>query len=126
MFDKELVIEILNQVLSATNKVIVRFNPIGNVEDFTNSPEGMEKLDAICMQLIAIGESLKNIDKITDNKLLMQYPEIDWKGAKAMRDIITHHYFDVDSEVVYDVCKNKIPPLSKTIEKIIASLNQLK
>lgn len=70
MFDKELVIEILNQVLSATKKVIVRFNPIGDVEDFTNSPEGMEKLDAICMQLIAIGESLKNIDKITNNKFL--------------------------------------------------------
>lgn len=70
MFDKEFVIEILNQVLSATKKVIVRFNPIGDVEDFTNSPEGMEKLDAICMQLIAIGESLKNIDKITNNKLL--------------------------------------------------------
>lgn len=126
MFDRELVIEILNQILNATRKITVRFDPINDIEDFTNTPEGMEKLDAICMQLIAIGESLKNIDKITSNVLLPRYPEIDWKGAKAMRDIITHHYFDIDSEVVYDVCENKISPLSKSIEKIISDLNHSK
>jgi uncharacterized protein with HEPN domain len=38
----------------------------------------MEKLDAICMQLIAIGESLKNIDKITDKTLLDKYPQADF------------------------------------------------
>jgi len=37
----------------------------------------MEKLDAICMQLIAIGEGLKNVDKITDNSLLHQYPDVN-------------------------------------------------
>ena len=35
------------------------------------------------MQLIAIGESLKNIDKITNKELLEKYPQIDWKGAKV-------------------------------------------
>jgi len=34
---------------------------------FTNSHYGVEKLDSICMLFIAIGESLKNIDKITQN-----------------------------------------------------------
>ncbi len=41
------------------------------------------------MQLIAIGESLKHIDKLTNNTLLKNYPEIDWKAVKGMRDIIT-------------------------------------
>lgn len=90
MFDKELVLDILNQILNATQKVITRFTPIETAEDFTNSPEGMEKLDSICMQLMAIGESLKNFDKITNKTLLTRYPEIDWKGAKGLRDIITH------------------------------------
>ena len=43
--------------------------------------------------LIAIGESLKNLDKITGGSLLAKYPEVDWKGAKGARDIISHHYF---------------------------------
>jgi uncharacterized protein with HEPN domain len=122
MCDKELVQDILNQILDATQKVITRFTPIQTVEDFTNSPEGMEKLDSICMQLIAIGESLKNIDKITNKTLLPKYPEIDWKGAKGLRDIITHQYFDIDAEEIFLVCKKHIPPLSETIKKIINDL----
>ncbi len=119
MYDKELVQDILNQILDATQKVITRFTPIQTVEDFTNSPEGMEKLDSICMQLMAIGESLKNIDKITNRTLLAKYPEIDWTGVKGLRDIITHQYFDIDAEEIFFVCKEHIPPLSKSIKKII-------
>ena len=58
-----------------------RFELINSADDFTDSEAGMEKLDAICMQLIAIGESLKNLVKVTDHKLLPSYPEVDWKKA---------------------------------------------
>lgn len=74
------------------------------------------------MMLIAIGESLKNLDKITDGELLKRYPDIDWTGAKGMRDIISHHYFDLNAEVVYDVCKTKLPQLNATIENISSDL----
>ena len=94
----------------------------GSVEGFTNSEAGLEKLDAICMQLIAAGESLKNLDRVTDNKLLPKYPEIDWKKIKGMRDIITHHYFDVDADLIYDVCANHVGDLAKTIQRIINDL----
>ncbi|KAA3597111.1 MAG: DUF86 domain-containing protein [Calditrichaeota bacterium] len=122
MYDKELVTDILKQILDATQKVIFRFKPIKTFKDFTNSPEGMEKLDSICMQLIAIGESLKNIDKITNKNLLIEYPEVDWKGAKGLRDIITHHYFDIDAEEIFWVCEKHIPLLAETIKKIIGDL----
>ena len=79
----------------------------------------MEKLDAICMQLIAIGESLKNLDKVTKSSLLKNYQQVDWKKTKGMRDIISHHYFDLNAEAIFDVCKNHIERLSHTIEKII-------
>ena len=74
------------------------------------------------MLIIAIGESLKNVDKITNNEPLPKYPEIDWKGVKGMRDIITHHYFDIDEEEIFWVCKHKIKPLSNTIGKMIEDL----
>ncbi len=35
------------------------------------------------MMLIVIGESLKNLDKITEGKLLPLYPEVDWKKPKG-------------------------------------------
>lgn len=122
MYDKELVRGILALILKSTDTVMFRFTPVKRVSDFTDSQAGMEKLDAICMQLIAIGESLKNVDKVTGGSLLNNYPEISWKGAKAMRDIISHHYFEIDAEVIYDVCKNKIKPLHDAIAAMLEDL----
>ncbi len=119
MYDKELGLEVLKQLQKAAETLLERFEPIKSVSDYTDSPQGMEKLDAVCMLLIAIGESLKNLDKITNGSLLPQYPEIDWKKAKGLRDIISHQYFDVNAEAIYDVCNTKIKPLSDMIRKII-------
>ncbi len=119
-----LVLETLKQIAQAAERILFRFSKIPNLDYFLSSDEGHEKLDAFCMQLIAIGESLKHIDKLTNNELLKQYPEIDWKAVKGMRDIITHHYFDLDAEAVYDVCQNDIKPLLNTINQIIKDTEQ--
>lgn len=75
-------------------------------------------MNSICMMmLIVIGEALKKLDKETDHALLSQYPGVDWKKAKGMRDIITHHYADINAETVLFTCEKKIPGLLDTIEK---------
>jgi uncharacterized protein with HEPN domain len=104
MFDKELVLSILKQIADALSKIIYRIKNIKSAEDFTNSPKGMEKLDSICMLFIAIGES------------------VDWKGLKGFRDIISHHYFDIDADEVFWICANELKPLTKTINIIIKEL----
>lgn len=122
MYDKDLVREILSQIHSALDTISDRFAPVKSTEDFTSTAHGKEKLDAICMQLIATGEALKNLDKVTNHMLLVNYPEINWKGAKAMRDIISHHYFDIDAEIIFEVCQNKIQPLRDAIKRMLDSL----
>ncbi|MDD3044567.1 MAG: DUF86 domain-containing protein [Candidatus Delongbacteria bacterium] len=122
MFDLELAREILKNISESLNKIVFRFEGINSSEDFLTSPAGSEKLDSICMQLIVIGESLKNLDKITENNLLVKYPEIEWTKVKGLRDIISHHYFDVNEDAIFDICKNKIPPLAETIDKMILEL----
>jgi len=118
MFDKELVLEILRQTEVAAETIMNRFEPIKSVSDFTDSPAGMEKMDSICMLLIVIGEALKNLDKKTDGVLLVKYPEIDWKKAKGMRDILTHHYSEVNADAVFNTCREKIAPLAAVVRKI--------
>ena len=60
---------------------------------------------------------------LTEKKLLSRYPEMDWKGVMGMRDIIAHHYFDLDAEIVYDVIKNDLPKLRNILQRIINELN---
>ena len=124
MHDTELALQILLQIKGAAKTILWRFSAIHHADDFTGSNEGKEKLDAICMQLIAIGESLKKIDAVTNYSLLIKYPQIEWKKAMGLRDIITHHYFDINAEAIFDVCKTKIEPLLSTIEKMISDMQK--
>jgi uncharacterized protein with HEPN domain len=124
MHNRELVLEILTQIYDSAQKVIKRFEPIKSTNEFTDSESGMEKLDAICMQLIVIGEALKNLDKITDDSLLPNYPQIDWKKVKGMRDIISHHYFDIDAEAIFKVCTDHIEQLAEAIKKIMKDVRE--
>ncbi len=123
MSDHQLAVEILSQVLAAAERILTRFKAVKSSSFFLDSEEGLEKLDAICMQLIAIGESLKNLDKVAGPELLARYPQVDWKSAKGMRDIISHHYFDLDAEAVFDVCKVNLPQMIPVLKQILADVD---
>jgi uncharacterized protein with HEPN domain len=122
MCDVELVNEVLRQILEAGKRIERRFSLVRHPEDFLANDEGIDRLDAICMMLITIGENLKNLDKLTNRTLLARYPGVDWRGAKGARDIISHHYFDLNAEAVFGICKNDIPTLTATVEKMIEDL----
>ena len=118
MFDKGLIKDILTQVIESVDIAEERCNFANSEDDFLDTKEGLEKLDAICMKLIGIGESLKKIDKITDRKLLALYPQIEWKKVIGIRDFISHHYFDLDADIIYGICKDHIGVLKDTLKKI--------
>jgi len=124
LFDKLLVTEILQQIIIAGERVSGRSKEINTAEDFLVDERGLEKLDSICMQLIAIGESLKNLDKITHHELLSKYSAIEWQKAMGLRDIISHHYFDINSEIIYDVCKHEIPALIMEVNHILKDIEK--
>lgn len=83
MSDPELVQEIISQIFEATSRIERRFSSIDLPEDFLASEEGIDKLDGICMMLIAIGESLKNLDKVTSGKLLSSILKSTGRVPKA-------------------------------------------
>ena len=113
--DIAMVYETLKNIDTAITRLQERSVEIQSVNDYLTSPTGMEKLDAACMVLIALGESVKTLDKLTDKKLLPTYPSIDWKGVMGVRDIIAHHYFEVDPDAVFDIIKNDLNPLKEAI-----------
>ncbi len=85
-------------------------------DDYYRSPEGMKNLAASCMLIEAIGEGVKQIDKFTDSKLLIERPEIPWKDVIGIRNHIAHGYFDIDGDIVFDVVKNNLDSLQEAIE----------
>ena len=111
-----MVYETLKNIEIAINRLEERNVQVHSVNDYLLSPWGMEKLDAACMVIIAIGESVKTLDKLTDKELLPTYPSIDWKKIMGARDIIAHHYFEVDADEVFSIIKNDLSPLKEAIQ----------
>lgn len=122
MHDEELLYYSLKRIASTIERIINNSQAIDDSQYYVLSPAGMERLESTCMLLLAIGESIKGIDKMTRKQLLPNYPEVDWKGAMGIRDIIAHHYFDIDESIVFDVVKNKLPGMLETINKMIEEL----
>lgn len=119
MFDKELIQSILRKIQKALETILQRAETIHTSNDFLTTPSGVERLESICMLLIAIGESVKQIDKLTNKTWLTSYPEVDWKGVMGMRDIIAHHYFDIDAGIVLEVIKDQLPVVKSTIDRML-------
>ena len=121
---QEVALQILKQVEEAIERIKLRTEPICCADDFLLTPIGMEKLESTCMLLLAIGESLKNLDKVTEGKLLPTYPSIPWKEVKGLRDIIAHHYFDIDAEEIWIIIKDELPPLLNAVRFFIQKLGK--
>lgn len=121
---KSLIIEsLLKKILQTVERILANSEAITSPSFYLLTSSGMERLESTCMLLIAIGEGVKGVDKLTEKKLLSHYPEMDWKGVMGMRDIIAHHYFDLDAEIVYDMIKNDLPKLKDVLQQIIYELN---
>ena len=82
--------------------------------------EGMKNLAASCMLIEAIGEGVKQIDRLTQSRLLIERPEIPWQDVIGIRNHIAHGYFDIDGDIVLDVIKNNLDDLLAAIEYFIA------
>ena len=112
----QMVYETLNNISLAITRLEERSLNIHSVDDYLLSPSGMEKLDAACMVIIALGEAVKTLYKLTEKKLLPTYPSLDWKKVMGARDIMAHHYFEVDADEVFSIIKNDLEPLKQAID----------
>ena len=113
----------LQPVLTALERIPRRCAAISEPSDFTADEAGLDRMDGICMILIAAGEEFKNIDKDTGGKLFPRYPQGQWRGAMGLRDVLAHGYFDVDTEQLFTICKERVPVRIEGMQKMIGELS---
>ncbi|WP_457596291.1 HepT-like ribonuclease domain-containing protein [Hydrogenimonas sp.] len=114
----DLVADILGDTIEALEITKKRCEYAHSPDDFLETEIGREKLDSICMKLIAVGESIKKIDRLSNGTLFEKYPDIPWKKVKGIRDFLSHHYFDLDAEMIFSICQKHLNPLIEALKQI--------
>lgn len=71
--------------------------------------------DAVIRNLEVIGEAAKHLPD--EAKAAM--PDIEWAKAAAFRDVIAHHYFGLNVDVVWDVVRTKIPEIARSTDALL-------
>lgn len=63
--------------------------------------------DAVLFNLQVIGEAVKKFPAEASAAL----PEADVAGPARLRDLIAHHYFALDAEIIWEVATSHVPRL---------------
>lgn len=71
--------------------------------------------DILIRRVEVIGEAVKHLPK----DFTTQHSEIPWKNIAGMRDMLIHHYFEVDYNLLWTTVSEIIPPFKKQIEELL-------
>ena len=72
---------------------------------------------AVLYDFIIMGEAARNIPNEVQNR----YPQIAWLPMRDMRNVMTHEYFQVDLEIVWDSIHNDLSSLTSQLQDLLKS-----
>lgn len=84
--------------------------------DYKRFKNDYKTVDAVIRNFEIIGEASRSLNDSFKNK----YPEVPWKEMYYLRNRISHEYFGVDYEIIWDVAINDLPSNKLQIDSILA------
>ena len=70
---------------------------------------------AIVRLLEIVGEASKRVSAEARDSL----PSVPWKMIAGTRDRLIHGYFDVDPDIVWNICRNDLPALVDQLKRAL-------
>jgi uncharacterized protein with HEPN domain len=101
----------LEDMLLSMNRVAEYINGLSFIE----FKHDYKTVDAVIRNFEVIGEASKNLPKEIKDK----YPMVPWEEMYLMRNKISHEYFGIDYEILWDIASNYLPENKSQIEEIL-------
>ncbi len=103
----------LRDMLESTEKII-RYVQSKTEEEFLSNDL---LVDAVIWNIHIIGEAVRTIP----HEVRERYPSVPWKEMNRMRNILSHHYFGLQYNIIWNVASEKAPELRGYLIAIIAA-----
>jgi uncharacterized protein with HEPN domain len=99
-----------DDILTAIGRIIEYTQGYG----FIDFKHDYRTVDAVIRNFEVIGEAVKNIPL----EIKEQNPGVPWNEMYALRNRVSHAYFGIDYEIIWDIITNHLPDNRRQIEKI--------
>lgn len=109
-------IDYLRDILTAIDDARSFIDSI-DLDDFQASKE---KQYAVIRALEIVGEAAAQIPA----EIRTAYPTIPWREIVGMRNVVIHNYFGVDEAVIWRTVQEDLPPLKRSIKRILKDLSR--
>ncbi len=98
---------------------------IDRIQTETASGEDVFRADArlqvwVLYHLQVIGEACRNLS----SSLRSRFPDPIWTKAIGLRNILVHHYFEIDHELVWQVVETDLPPFRGLVESVLDQISK--
>ena len=82
---------------------------------FAKFKKDYKTVDAVIRNFEVIGEASKNLSAEIKDK----YTDIPWAEMYLLRNRVSHEYFGIDYEIIWDIANNYLPQNRIQIEEIL-------
>ncbi|MEO5345752.1 MAG: DUF86 domain-containing protein, partial [Magnetococcus sp. YQC-9] len=63
--------------------------------------------DAVVFNLLIVGEAIKHVLDAVKREM----PEVEWSMVARFRDLVAHHYFALDPDLVWEIATDRMAVL---------------
>lgn len=70
---------------------------------------------AVAFEMAVIGEATRHIPA----QVQARYPHIAWAKMRAMRNVVIHEYFRMDTSVLWQTATSNLPPLVPLLREVL-------
>lgn len=103
---------ILLSMLETVEKIIRYTSNYHSAEELYQNDRDF---DAAMKNFIVIGEE---VGKLTD-ELKSKNEQIDWQKIYSLRNIIAHHYFGINVDIVWQIIRTDLPKLKDDLTTLL-------
>lgn len=83
--------------------------------------EEMMAFDALLYRLLVIGEAVKALPP----ELLDREPKVPWSGVARLRDLLAHHYYRVDPQIIRRTVDAPLQDLQEAARRLLELLAEV-